>query len=544
VHVAGVLVNAQSGVVLNAGRSDYLPGYANAKPFFHSSPQEQGFLGLNYQYNIVTHDPDQDELTITALTNLPPGLTINDSGGGFGAITGIPTQLGTFDVTLNVNDGTWDVEQSFQITIGEAEEDWIQVGDAGFNDFEALSIDIEISSDGTPFVLGANLDNSKAFVYQYVNDSWTPLGNGLTVSPFDVAMTVGADGMPVVFSEGVISKWNGSEWTQLGNNLPGDLFIQNDIIEASDGTLYTVHFAPSATSVTLVYQFDGTDWQPLGDVSDNYTVWNRFKLDESGNPILIYGADGSNIAYSEAAVWNGTEWQQLGNYIEPNHQTYYSHDIAVAPNGDVFAGLTIGNTDQHLNIYQFVNGQWDLIQENLAGGATASCKLAADADGNLMVAYRDEINGGKTSVMKYDGTTWDYMGLPGFTNVASGQSLALDPNGVPYVAYQDDELNGKISVKKYEDLTSAIFTRPAVDYKLKIYPNPNTGKFILEFEEGIQYQIMNLSGQVVKTGALNTGSSANNLNYQNISCDELKTGFYFISVMGERGFQTLKFLKH
>ena len=74
-------------------------------------------------------------MTISALTSLPAGLSLNDLGDGFASLTGTPTQLGTCDVTLNVNDGTWDVEQSFQITIGEPQEDWIQVGKEGFNDF-------------------------------------------------------------------------------------------------------------------------------------------------------------------------------------------------------------------------------------------------------------------------------------------------------------------------------------------------------------------------------------------------------------------------
>ena len=542
VHVAGILVNAASGEVLNAGKSDYLPGYSNAKPFFHSTPQEQGFLGLNYHYDVVTHDPEYDDLTITALTGLPPGLSLNDLGDGFAELTGIPTELGTFDVTLNVSDGTWDVEQAFQLTIGEAEEDWIQVGAAGFNDFEPVSLDMEISTEGIPYVAAANMDNNQAFVYEFSDDAWNQLGNGLPADPFDVAMTVGMDGMPVVFTDGVISKWSGSEWTQLGNNLPGSLFIQNDIIEAGDGTLFTVHFVPTSSS-TVVYQFDGSEWQPLGDVADSYTVWNRFKLDESGNPILIYGIDGTNIAYSVAAVWNGLEWQQLGGYIEPNSQTYYDHDIAVTPSGEVFAGLTIGVENRWLNIYRFTDGQWEMIQENLAGGATASCNLETDANGNLIVAFRDESNGGKTSVMKYDGAGWDYMGLPGFTNVAAQQSLALDMEGVPYVAYRDAGYNGKISVKKYEDLTTAVFDQRPVDYQLRIFPNPNAGQFVLQFKEGRRYQILNVFGQVVKTGSLDRISSDDELNFQIISCSELKTGFYFINVMGEHGSQTLKFVK-
>ena len=129
--------------------------------------------------------------------------------------------------------------------------------------------------------------------------------------------------------------------------------------------------------------------------------------------------------------WDGSQWNQLGGYVEPSSQTYYDHDVAVTSNGDVFAALTIGVGVQLLNIYKFTNGEWELIKENLAGGATASCNLESDANGNLIVAFRDESNSGKTSVMKYDGINWKYMGLPGFTTIADNQSLAVDTESVP-----------------------------------------------------------------------------------------------------------------
>ena len=542
VQVIGILVDASTGTVLNAGKSEYLPGYENAKPFFHSMPQDQGFIGLNYQYDVLVHDPEHDELVITALTSLPPGLSLNDMGNGFAELIGTPTQTGTFDISLNVSDGTWNAEQSFLLNISEPKEDWVQVGVEGINNFEAWSIDLEIGPNGKTYVMGANFDNDRAFVYELLNDTWVQLGGGLLANAFNVSMVVGMDGMPVVFSEGVISKWNGNQWEQLGNNLSGSSFLFNDIIEASDGTLFTVHFDPYSTSIC--HQFDGSTWQSLGNVSDVYTVWNRFELNENGNPILIYGADGSNIAYSEVTSWDGNQWNQLGEYIEPSNQTYFDHDVAVAPNGDMFAALTISNNIQGLNIYQLINGQWELIKENLGGGATQSCNLEIDADGNLIVAFRDEINGGKTSVIRYDGMNWNYMGLAGFTPTASGQSLALDPEGFPYVAYRDANQNGRISVKRYEKLSTGNSSFIKVEEHLKIYPNPNTGKFILKYKNGSQYQILNVSGQIVKTGSLDSSFSDNNLKYQNITCTGLDRGIYFIQVMGEYGIQTLKFLRH
>ena len=65
----------------------------------------------------------------------------------------------------------------------------------------------------------------------------------------------------------------------------------------------------------------------------------------------------------------------------------------------------------------------------------------------------------------------------------------------------------------------------------------------IKIDKGSNYQIINLSGQVVKTGVLDPNFSSNNLKYQTITCTELNNGFYFIKVIGEGGVLTLKFLK-
>lgn len=539
VYVVGVLINASNGRVLNAGRSNYLPGHANGKPFFHSSPQTDGFVGLDYQYDILTHDPEHDDLEITAISALPDGLTLTDLGDGKAILDGTPTTQGTFNILLQVTDGEWNILQSFQLEIGEPQEDWIQLGAPGFSPTEADELDIEINSLGEPYVMLS--DNNQVFLYKFENDTWAQQGATLPGSSFHVGMAIGPDDVPYIFTEGVVSKLVGGVWEQVGDNLPGGGYIYSEIIIAADGTPFVVFFTPPMT--TNAYKFNGTNWELAGIVTDGVGVWNRFNLDNEGNPILIYGTDGSSILYSEVARWDGSDWDLLGDeYVELGSQTYFDHDVAVTSNGEVFAALTIGVGVQQLNIYQLVNGNWELIAENLTGGATESCNLDADHEGNLIVAYRDENAGGRTSVMKYDGNSWKNMGLAGFTNIASGQSLAVDPNGIPFVAYRDANENDRVSVKKFVDLTSNIIMPQLTDYQLNVYPNPNNGEFILEFEKGESYQILNISGNVISEGILTPDFSQNGLNYQKINLENIPKGMYFLKVIGEEGIQTFKIM--
>jgi len=75
-----------------------------------------------------------------------------------------------------------------------------------------------------------------------------------------------------------------------------------------------------------------------------------------------------------------------------------------------------------------------------AGGTVYSTSLAIDNSGTPYVAYRDQGNGGKATVMKYTNEGWVTVGSAGFS---AGQptfiSLAIDNNsGTPYLSYRDE----------------------------------------------------------------------------------------------------------
>ena len=537
IHVIGLLINNDNGQILNAGKSAYLPGYTNGKPFFHSAPKEQGFVDLNYKYEILTHDPEHDDLTITDDGNLPSWLTLTDLGNGMAVLEGIPPALDAHQIELIVSDGDWEILQTFELVINEAQEDWIQIGVPRFSNGGADKTAIEISSQGIPFVMTANFDTDLLYIYKFENDSWSQVGPSLSVDPFHVAFALSPDDVPYVYSGMKVTKLDGGSWEQVGGLITDGVFP--DIIVGDNGVVYTVVFPFGGSAA---HKLNGNMWESMPMPTDGNAVWNRLKIDNNGNPMLIYGTDGQSIAFSEVTQWDGSQWNLLGGgYVEPNAQTYFDHDVAMGPGGVVYAALTIGVGVQHLNIYKIENGTWTLLAENLTGGATESCNLAVDAEGNLIVAFRDENSGGRTSVMRFDGNEWKYMGLPGFSNIASNQELALNNEGIPLVVYSDDGFSGKASVKQYLDLTIGSFTPSVSQQKLKIYPNPNNGIFTLEYEKGSVYQIIDFSGRIVHSGSLESYIHSGN-STKEINTNVLNSGVYILKVIENNGIQTIKFL--
>jgi len=79
----------------------------------------------------------------------------------------------------------------------------------------------------------------------------------------------------------------------------------------------------------------------------------------------------------------------------------------------------------------------------------------------LYTAYEDTINGNRISVKALNGTTWTYVGQPGFSaGRATTVGIVMDQNNIPYVVYSDGSVAQKISVMKYNG-SSWVYVGPA-----------------------------------------------------------------------------------
>ncbi len=104
-----------------------------------------------------------------------------------------------------------------------------------------------------------------------------------------------------------------------------------------------------------------------------------------------------------------------------------------------------------------ISSGWTVVgRAGFSIGEADSISLDIDSSGTAYVAYSDWGNGGKATVMKYDGTDWVAVGSPGFSAARADYiSLALDGNGNPYLAYMDGNDNGKATVMRYLPDTTA-----------------------------------------------------------------------------------------
>jgi len=90
------------------------------EPFFTSSPALEVVEFDTYTYNIVSVDPNELTLTLTAPIK-PEWLVLTDNGDGTGTLSGTAPEIAgeteDFAVTLNVSNGEFDADQEFVITV-------------------------------------------------------------------------------------------------------------------------------------------------------------------------------------------------------------------------------------------------------------------------------------------------------------------------------------------------------------------------------------------------------------------------------------------
>lgn len=96
----------------------------NDAPYFTSTAVTSGTEDIAYTYNIVTLDPDTGDTLIITAPTLPAWLSLTDNGDGTAMLSGTPANadVGLNNVTLRVNDGTTDVDQTFTIDVANVND--------------------------------------------------------------------------------------------------------------------------------------------------------------------------------------------------------------------------------------------------------------------------------------------------------------------------------------------------------------------------------------------------------------------------------------
>ena len=242
--------------------------------------------------------------------------------------------------------------------------------------------------------------------------NWSQIGADITGSSGDTAGTscaISSDGTIIAYGSpgyspsGKVSiyKYINSVWTKLGTDISG-ISSENagkSCAISSDGTIVCIGSPNWSTNIgrVRIYKYNGSIWQQLGlDISGNSSESSGYScaLSSDGTIVSIgsysYSSSNSNTGRVRLYKYNGSTWQQLGLDISGNFVfEYLGYSCALSSDGTI---VSIGSSNYSSSISQV----------------------------------------GRVRLYKYNGSTWQQLGLDisgNFASENSGYSCALSSDG-------------------------------------------------------------------------------------------------------------------
>lgn len=331
---------------------------------------------------------------------------------------------------------------------------WQNVGTAGFSAGQAEYTSLALDPGGTPYIAYRDASNDgKATVMMFDGSSWAAVGSrGFSAgeaSYIDLAVDDG--GTPyVAFLDhsnwrATVMAFDGTSWGLVGAaGFSGGLSMYISLAIDSVGTPYVSYQDASNGYKATVMTFDGANWGPVGSagLSGGLIYYTSLAIDDEDTPYIAY-QDRAVIDNIKATVmkFDGVSWTAVGDGI--HRDQVYHPSLAVDHGGTPYVAYG--------ELMTFSGTTWDQVGggSGYADGVDdgAPC-LAIDGDGISYLAYKDF--DAYATVMAFDLTESGHLGELAFSaGEVNYLSLAIDHEGTPYVAYQDQNNGGRATVMRF-----------------------------------------------------------------------------------------------
>lgn len=450
---------------------------------------------------------------------------------------------------------------------------------------------ISLSSDGQTVAIGASgndangNDAGHVRVFEWNGTEWSQVGEdidgevahdgsgrGVSLSPDGLRVAIGAymnDAGGNISEAGHVRvyEWDGTEWTQLGEDIDGKgSFDWTGLGESISiiGNRVAVGAAGNGNHVgyVRVFEWNGVEWLQVGEDIDGEAASDEsgrsVSLSNDGNRIAIgapsNGGNGSYAGHVRVYEWDGTEWTQMGQDIDGEAAGDGSGEsVSLSNDGHrVAIGAPFndgnGNRSGHVRVYEWNGVEWTQVGEDIDGKSPETWSgrsVSLSSNGNILAIggctnTTVNFNPGHVRAYKWNGTEWIQYGeeIEGEGPVDwSGHSVSISSDGqiVAIGAFRNDgngEEAGHVRVFDLSNITSA--TQDRKD-DIVISPNPTTGNIKLTgIISSAAITIMDNFGKVVMKGSNRD---------QDLDLSDLSAGIYYLQIITERGSLNSRIIK-
>ncbi|MFC5404298.1 hemoblobin-interacting domain-containing protein, partial [Cohnella soli] len=361
---------------------------------------------------------------------------------------------------------------------------WKEVGTPYFSAGGIQYPSLVVAADGTPYLAysdGGSGNGGKATVMKYDrgSDAWVSVGapafsasyaqyTSLYVTPDGTLyVAYAAYGDTGNFSKATVKRYDNSSntWKFVGdaNGFSSNNAKYTSLYVAADGTPYVAYQDADVGNKATVMKYDSDNdtWSNVGNAG--------FSAGTAEDVSLVVAADGTPyVAYQDAAKGkkvtvmkydsDSDEWTSVGSAGLSDGEAQYT-SLRVAADGTLYVAYKDNENNYRATVmkYDSVSDEWASVgSEGFSSDEVLDLSLYI-ANGIPYVAYRDYGNDLKATVMKFDSdrNTWALVGNAGFSEGRSlFTTLYVTTDGTPYVAYLDFD-NYKAVVMNYSELTEA-----------------------------------------------------------------------------------------
>ena len=207
-----------------------------------------------------------------------------------------------------------------------------------------------------------------------------------------------------------IAKWDGNNWSSLGNGINGSVMA----LAVYNGELYAggeFTFAGSTTAYNIA-KWNGVNWTTVGTGIGSAQQWGVVSALAVYNGELYAGgfftiAGGQNA--KSIAKWNGTTWSAVGPGLTYFSTTSYVGEMAVY-NGELIVGggFTDAGTLALSNIAKWNGNSWAA----LGNGVNGSVYAIGIHNNDLFIGGEFHLPGNLsvTNIARWSGSDWSNVG--------------------------------------------------------------------------------------------------------------------------------------
>jgi hypothetical protein len=229
--------------------------------------------------------------------------------------------------------------------------------------------------------------------------------------------------------------------------------------------------------IFAVFSAKSQNWQPLGP--DNREelgfgfgrlLWTTYQAGITYAAMLT-PASGSIPNKLIIKKYSGSKWDTVGTSILSALASSNNYSLTLDGSGIPYAFVQDPATG--FTVKKCINGTWTQVGANnfISGSIISSNIKISKAD----TPYVLVTEGGKVTLMKFNGTAWDSVGNKKFVTTTGAANIGFDTAGIPYVVYSDPVNLNRATVMKFNGSSwstvspsGGLSTLGASSYEMKV----------------------------------------------------------------------------